>query len=275
MNRRALIALGITCLMVLPLSACGTPDGEVRAEFRTAYETAVANSMKADIYYWQETSTRDGETRNREANVYALKDDEGNVLTNEDGTYRNHCIFAADRLEGTEYYAGASPSAENAGHTQNYLLERRKLEDGTTVSTRCPMTAREFYNSDEFKSFRVDTLLAELAELSFDDMDFTGANADFDSKLYMKTMSFTVKPEYLELYQAAHGEPSMFAGSEYVVIEMAYDRISQVVIYEAKREDRFSIDTERYNLKIAYYGPIIQMPSYDAAADGEPVWKDK
>lgn len=46
----------------------------------------------------------------------------------------------------------------------------------------------------------------------------------------------------------------MFANSEYVTVKMAYNRISQVVIYEEKQKDRFSINTERYNLKIAYYG---------------------
>lgn len=266
--------LVIPCLLALLLSACSSELDNLD-EYRTAYETAVANSMNADIYYWQETRTEGTESFNREANVYALRDDDGNFLYNADGSYQGHCIFAADRTAGIEYYAGLSQSSAG-GAAENYLLERHTDEDGTVTATRQPMTAQEFYDSETFHSYRVDSLLAELTELSFDDMDFTTEDADAESKLHLKTIAFAVKPEYLQSYYEAHGEQSMFAGSKYVTIEMAYDRVTQVVIYaEEKEDDNFSVDQEVYNLRIAYYGPIIQMPSHDQTTDGELVWKDK
>lgn len=262
----------LLCVFAFLLSAC-TPQKNINlSEYQEYYKKSVENSMNADIYYFQENRLNGQETKIREANVYALKDDDGNVVKSDDGSYQNHFIYATDKSDGTEYYAGASPSSSVKDKTQECCL--KKVMDGENMIRTCQlMTASEFYHSEEFKPYRMESLIGELQELSFDDMDFTTDKAKFEEKLRLRSIAFAVKPEYLENYLAEHGENSLFAGSEYIEIEMAYERITQIVIYQEQEIERFQTSREAYNLKIAYYGPIIHMPSYDEQEKEQDIWR--
>lgn len=261
-------------LFIFSLMASCTGNKKVNiAEYETYYKKSVENSMNADVYYYQETKIDGDNAKNREANVYAEKDDEGNILKNPDGSYKNHSIFASDKSIGLDYYVGISPSVDSKKDGMEYCLKRETLNE-EAVSTSKKMTAVDFYNSEEFKSFKLDNILNELRFLDFNDMDFSIEDAEFKEKLRLKSISFAVKPEYCQNYFNENGKQSIFFNSKYVKIEMSYDRVAQIIVYTEEQKEDFKIDKETYNLKIAYYGPIIKIPSYDEKNNGELVWKE-
>lgn len=59
-------------------------------------------------------------------------------------------------------------------------------------------------------------------------------------------------------------QSSVFEGSKYATMEFAYDRFASIVVYAGEKlGSGISADKEIYKLETVYYGPIVNIPSYD------------
>lgn len=120
-------------------------------------------------------------------------------------------------------------------------------------------------HSDSFQNkYSLNAILKEFEYLTVDDMIFDIDNDLMEHKGKTVKFSFAVTDEYLEKYRAEFGESSVFEGSKYATMEFAYDRFASIVIYATEKlGDGVSADKEIYKLEVVYYGPIVNIPSYD------------
>ncbi len=149
---------------------------------------------------------------------------------------------------------------------KNYLFENDFDSSGNAVNYRkTEMTPQEYVNSDGYKNkYSLDVMLKEFLYLTVDDMIFDIDNDLMEHKGKTVKFSFAVTDEYLKSYKEKFGESSAFEGSKYATMEFAYDRFASIVIYaEEKIGSGITTDKEVYKLETVYYGPIVNIPSYD------------
>lgn len=277
MNRKSITKIiSVVYLFAIIASLSGCSFNSVSAdELRTIYPEAIENSLKEELYYWKETVNTSYYTSYCTCNVYAEIDKNYNLIRDEDGKLANVKIDVDEKRNSNAVYkalCGKSQSSKSA-ETKNYLFETEyKSPTDKPVYRKTEITPQDFIKSEKFNDiYSLSAKLREFSELTIDDMNF-----DIDNKLMKHTgkvvkFSFAVKPEYLERYKKEHGKDSLFAGSKYATIELAYNRFASIVIYSSEQlSGNISIDKEAYKLESVYYGPIVNVPSYDSAD-----WKDK
>lgn len=252
----------LSCLSLLFLTAGGCAlTGYSVDEIKALYPKAIENSLNEELYYWKETVNRADYSSRRTCNVYAEMDKEFEVIRDENGEFSNMKISVYDDSNGTIYKAlcGKSKSS-TGGETKSYLFEN------DADNRKAEMLPQEFIKSDAFKSvYSLDAVLSELEYLSVDDMDFEVDNKAMEHKGKVVKFSFKVSADYVQKYNQQFGKASIFDGSKYAVIEFAYDRFASIVVYsEEKLGKNLSVDKEIYKLEVVYYGPKIDIPSYDS-----------
>lgn len=279
MNKKILYPLLLIVLMaitVLSLSACSVPLSD--DEIESAYNTAVENTMKADLYYWQEYVYKDIDSTMTNVNVLASMDNKYELIKDPDGKYSELSIQVYEELNGVrmkEYLAGRSKGVGKNDPITEYKFTSTRVDD-TYVKTKTPYTAYEYFYSEEFKQYTLNERLKELKTLKFKDMDFDFKGSEGYKKNHLSKLTFKVKESYLREYERDNGSKSIFEGADSVTIEMAYDRISQLIIYDKESLDKFAISKERYNFRVVYYGAKITIPKYNEMNDkNELVWKDE
>ena len=271
MNKTVLGAFSLASAAVLLVTGMtGCTQQMESAEIRQAYETALQNALDADVYFWKETKTQGSATDTCQVNVYAGQGDDYQALRDENGAYAEYKISVNEthsQPESTlQIYCGLSPSANEGEEAKDYLLTQVTGEGGAiTALTRRPMTAQDYYQSDDFAPYLLSSRLAELTELTVDDMDFSISDAVAEQKINVINLIFGVKEEYLARYEKKHGQKSLFDGAKKVSIEIAYDRIAHVIVYtdEQVEDSGLSVEVERYKFEVVYLGPKFDIPAYD------------
>lgn len=279
MNKKimCLILLIILIAMsVLSLSACSVPLSD--DEIESTYNTAVENTMKADLYYWQEYVYKDIYSTMTNVNVLASMDNKYELIKDPDGKYSELSIQVYEELNGVrmkEYLAGRSKGVGKNDPIKEYKFTSVRADE-VYLRSKKPSTAYEYFYSEEFKQYTLNERLKELKTLKFEDMDFDYKGSEGYKKNHLSKLTFKVKESYLREFERDNGSKSIFEGADSVTIEMAYDRISQLVIYDKESLDKFAISKERYNFRVVYYGAKIAIPKYNEMNDkNELVWKDE
>lgn len=260
--------------MVTSLSGCSLTSISVD-ELRTLYPTAFKNSLSEELYYWKETVNTSDHTSFCTCNVYAEIDKSYNLIRDSSGNLANMKIDIDDKYNDKSVYkalCGKSQSSTGT-ETKSFLFENGCDSSGNAADfVKTEITPQDFIKSEKFSStYALSAKLREISALTIDDMNF-----DIDNKLMKHTgkvvkFSFAVKDEYLEKYKRENGKDSLFAGSKYATIEFAYDRFASIVIYSNEQlSGNISIDKESFKFETVYFGPIVNIPSYDSAD-----WIDK
>lgn len=280
------ITLTVVIVLTLALfvgifSGCAVPINSLE-EVKELYSTAIANSKKAEIYYWKETILNTGaanKTSFKRFNLWAeLKNYE--PALNEDGSYANLVANYYEEYDSKEILnmtVGKSKGASKKDEVKNYQFNT--THEGTkTIRTKKPMSIDEYLLTDEYKAVSLSTMIAELDHLTVDDMDFDAKGGAKGRKLNVVSLTFKIRPEYLTRYKEETGKDSLFAGSSKVFIEIAYDRITNITTYVEQgieNSNGMTVEVEKYKLQITYYGPKIDVPAYNATnKDGSTVWQD-
>lgn len=279
MNKKIMCLLVLIVLMamsVISLSACSVPLSD--DEIESAYNTAVENTMNADLYYWQEYVYKDIDSTMTNVNVLASMDNKYELIKDPDGKYSELSIQVYEELNGVrmkEYLAGRSKGVGKNDPVKEYKFTSVRADDVYPRSKK-PSTAYEYFYSEEFKQYTLNERLKELKTLKFEDMDFDYKGSEGYKKNHLSKLSFKVKESYLREFERDNGSKSIFEGADSVTIEMAYNRISQLVIYDKESLDKFAISKERYNFRVVYYGAKITIPKYNEMNDkNELIWKDE
>lgn len=271
-----LLLIVLIAMSVLSLSACSVPLSD--DEIESAYNTAVENTMKADLYYWQEYVYKDIDSTMTNVNVLASMDNKYELIKDPDGKYSELSIQVYEELNGVrmkEYLAGRSKGVGKNDPIKEYKFTSVRADE-VYLRSKKPSTAYEYFYSEEFKQYTLNERLKELKTLKFEDMDFDYKGSEGYKKNHLSKLTFKVKESYLREFERDNGSKSIFEGADSVTIEMAYDRISQLVIYDKESLDKFAISKERYNFRVVYYGAKIAIPKYNEMNDkNELVWKDE
>ncbi len=195
-------------------------------------------------------------------------------IRDENGEISNMKMDVYDEYNKKGVYKAICGKSESAsgGEAKSILFENDYDDLNNPVHYRkTEMLPREFIESDAFKSkYSLDALLSELDYLSVDDMNFDVDSKIMEHKGKVVKFSFKVNEDYLQKYHQKFGKDSIFEGSKYAVIEFAYDRVASFVVYsEEKLGKNLTVDKEIYKLEIVYYGPRINIPSYDSGVWAE------
>lgn len=260
-----LLVLPLLLSTVLGLSACGKQleSGEIN----TILQDALQTTAQKDIFYWKETTVNGKNSTYRQVNLFAELDDDGEAILDADGEYTNYklqIVETVNQEQTLQVFCGLSPSS-NGGDAQNVLYTETYDENGDAQVQIEPMEVKNYIHSAAFEPYLPATLLQELYGLTAQDMDFSISDAEASTDVFVTSLIFAPTEEYLTRYRRTHGESSMFDGAKKVLIEIAYGRISAVVVYvdEAVEGSSLTVENERYKLQIVYLGPKFDMPSYD------------
>ncbi len=257
-----LLAAVILLSMIFSFSACGKPLEN--AEIDRVLQDALAETAKADIFYWKETVVNGAESAYRQVNVYAVKDDDGNPIVDETGAYTDYkmqIIEKQNQKQTKQIFCGAS--ADENGVKENILYTENFDADGkSTGVTISPMRTEVYFQSEAFRPYLPKTILRELEGLTAADMNFDIDDGEAHTDLYVTNLIFAPTEEYLTRYAETHTEKSLFDGAKKVLIEISYGRIASVIVYvdEAIEGSSLSVENERYKFQIVYLGPKFDMP---------------
>lgn len=273
--------MGAAALASVLLALCfgGCTARLQTGDVETAFKKAVENTMKADIYYWKENRINGKETDYRQVNVFVPQDSHYEPILNEQGEYEQVQVEVVESHNSKNLIRRvcALSGGANKNDEQKAYLFLTDYEDGKESNhTKTPMTGKEYFKSDAFRPYTLAAVLEELTELTVDDMDFSIKDSVKQKKANVTNLTFGIKEEYLKRYEAKHAKPSLYAGTKKVSIELAYDRVANVITYTDEQLDKgVSLEIEKYKIEIVYLGPKIGVPTYNAKdAKGEDVWKD-
>lgn len=261
-----LVGLVLALLLIVSAGGCSLNFYSVE-ELKAIYPKVFENSLSEELYYWKETVNASDHTSWRTCNVFAEIDKKYEVIRDENGELANMKIDVLEEYNKKNVYKALCGKSSGNDGDKNYLFENDFDDAGNAVNYRkSEMTPQDYVNSDSFKNkYSLAAMLKEFEYLTVDDMIFDIDNDLMEHKGKTIKFSFAITDEYLERYKDEFGEDSVFSGSKYATMEFAYDRFASIVIYaEEKLGGGISADKEIYKLETVYYGPIVNMPSYDA-----------
>lgn len=273
MNKKCFIrfaGLMLAMFMILTAGGCSLNSYSVE-ELKIFYPKAIENSLSEELYYWKETVNASDHTSWRTCNVFAEIDKKYELIRDENGALANMKIDILEEYNKKNIYKALCGRSSGSDGDKNYLFENDFDNSGNAVNYRkSEISPQEFVNSDSFQNkYSLGAMLKEFEYLTVDDMIFDIDNDLMEHKGKTVKFSFAVADEYLERYKAETGKDSLFMGSKYATMEFAYDRFASIVIYaEEKLGSGISADKEIYKLETVYYGPIVNIPSYD-----NPEWQ--
>lgn len=261
----ALLCFVLLFIEILSFSGCSLNDYSVN-ELRTDYPKTIDNSLNEELYYWKETVNTSEYTSWRTCNVYAEIDKKYEIIRDEDGECANMKVEVFDEYNKKSVYKALCGKSSGENGEISYLFENDFDESGKAVNFRkTEITPQEYVAGDSFNGkYSLSEMLSEFKYLSVDDMNFDIDNATMEKRGKTIKFAFSVTDEYCERYKTVFGKLSIFEGSKYAVVEFAYDRFASVVVYaEEKLGGSIAADKEIYKLETVYYGPIVNIPSYD------------
>ena len=137
------------------------------------------------------------------------------------------------------------------------------------------MTAQEYYQSEAFAPYLLSSRIAELRELTVDDMDFSIKDGQAEQKVNVTELSFKPTDAYLARYEQKYGKKSLFDGAKKVSIEIAYDRIAHIIVYtDEKLDSNMSVEIEQYKFEVVYLGPKFDVPVYNKKVKDDSTKKE-
>lgn len=273
---KIVVVVLVAIMSLVTLSGCSiqlTPEEAVRQ-----LGVAVQNSLKSeykedtirDIFYWKElildpNKTGDiSESITTNVNVHVDADNKGILLY--DGEYVNYAARVESKTNSiitTEILVGDSTSKEDGNVVIPHIVRKSFNEKGKHISsTKEEMTIDEYMSSEEFQQYTVQSKLFELSLLKLEHFDFSYEKSEHYSKGVVTVIKAAITQEFVDDFYDDYGYESMFK-CEYVEIEMAFDRISKIGIYQKEIIEGFENVYESYKFEIVYLGKNIYVPSFD------------
>lgn len=265
---RNFLCIALAAALAASMSGCSL-SSLTAEELKVLYPQAIENAVNESLYYWKETVNASDHTSWRTCNVYAEIDKKYEPILDDNGEFANMKIDVFEEYNKKSVYkalCGASHSSREA-EDKAFLFENDYDDSGEAVHYRkTEMTPQHYIASEEFiNNYALSTLLSEFRYLTVEDMVFDIDEPLMEHRGKVVKFSFAVKPDYLERYKTEFKKSSVFENSTYATIELAYDRFASIIVYSAEKlGDNITVDKEVYKLETVYFGPIVEIPSYDS-----------
>lgn len=301
MKKRIISIVLVVALILVTMSmltACGdAPIANVEEKFIEGMSASITGLNPPQVYKYKEKMLGDDLFTYTTVNVLPLMNDgkEDKGLKNQpvlgaDGKLKNIKVEIIDEstvgkgdneiYEYVKYNAGLSESGIKDMTDKEYLFKNKLVGKDKYDKTKQDITTQAFLDSDLFATYALSTKLAELAFLSFDDLDFTIKEASHTIKGEITKLKFSVKDSYFDKLDAEFGDDkvSIFDNANHVGLEFRTGKLSMVTTYEESLQGEMFgsplyIIKETYSLMITYFGPKIDIPEYAALnSDKQPTW---
>lgn len=281
MKKSAKILLIVSLLAVMVatslLVGCQSLTGD---EGYVALQKAIDNTLhdnNAHIFYWKESKStpRPNSITNlvetTTVNVLCTIDRDYNFVKESNAEYDYEGLKArvTKSYDGKQVYELFCGEAENGN---SYLATRGDINGQKALTANdsysfTNMTAEEYVQSEAFKQYTLAEVLKELKGLKREDLLVEEyENGGVEKKGNVTTITCKLSEDYLKAYENANGQKSVLDG-KYVTIEMAYERISAIIVYqndpnagESNTSGILALEYESYKLEIVYTGPKFNIP---------------
>lgn len=270
------ISLFVVVVSTLLLSGCQALTAE---EGYDIMQKAIANTLSNDnahIFYWKESiaTPRENSITNfvetTTANVLCSINRDYHFVKDGNGDYDYEDLKAriTKTSDGKAVYELYCGYAEN---NNSYLATRGSLTSTTPLTSEDAysfenLTAKEYVQSEDFKPYTLSEKLKELKSLKKEDLlidEYEKGKVEKKGKVV--TITCKLSEEYLSSYEQANGKKSVLDG-KYVIIEIAYDRISAVIVYQndpgatGENNGLLALEYESYKFEVIYTGPKFTVP---------------
>ena len=281
MKKSAKILLIVSLLAVMVatslLVGCQSLTGD---EGYVALQKAIDNTLhdnNTHIFYWKESKStpRPNSITNlvetTTVNVLCTIDRDYNFVKESNAEYDYEGLKArvTKSYDGKQVYELFCGEAENGN---SYLATRGDINGQKALTANdsysfTNMTAEEYVQSEAFKQYTLAEVLKELKGLKREDLLVEEyENGGVEKKGNVTTITCKLSEDYLKAYENANGQKSVLDG-KYVTIEMAYERISAIIVYqndpnagESNTSGILALEYESYKLEIVYTGPKFNIP---------------
>ena len=271
------ISLFAVILSTMLLSGCQSLSGD---EGYDLMQQAIANTLSNDnahIFYWKESIATPRATsitnlvETTTANVLCTIDRDYNFVKDGSGEYDYDDLKA----RVTKTYDGKSVYELYCGYAENensYLAYLGDLNGTTPLNANVEynfvegQTAEDYVQSEAFKPYTLAEKLKELKSLKREDLLIEEyENGKVERKGEVTTITCKLSEDYLREYENANGRKSLLDG-KYVTIEMAYERISAIIVYQndpgatGDNNGILALEYESYKFEVVYTGPKFTVP---------------
>ena len=252
----------VLCMsLIMALTSCGTPIS--KEEAMQSLKTAVENSMNAQVYYYKEVSLEKDKINNK-MNVYAKQDKDGSYLVDDKGNFIDYSIRYETSINSKNVVSMQAGKSNGSAGEKEFLFKKDFDIEGKNPK----VTMQEYptnqvlstsYFSDKILSYKI----RELSLLELKDMNFDVKNSKLEKKGYLRVLKFQLNDSFYKKVEETYNMPSVLKG-DMLEIEIAYDRISAIIVYNnEKLDENINFLEEKYRLEIVYMGPKENIPSYD------------
>ncbi len=272
-----ILLLGVILTTSL-LVGCQSLSGDEGYEF---LQKAIDNTLHDDnahIFYWKEsiTTPRANSITNlvetTTVNVLCTIDKDYNFVKDSADEYDYNdlkaCITKSyDGKQVYELYCGYAENGNSLQAVRGALDKQTALtNDDKYVFTN--RLAEEYVLSNDFKPYTLAEKLKELSNLKREDLLIEEyENGKVEKKGNVVTIYCKLSENYLRAYEEANGVKSILEG-KYITIEIAYDRVSAIIVYqhdpkagESNSQGLLALEYDSYKLEIVYTGPKFTVPS--------------
>lgn len=260
------------------LTGCQNLSGDEGYDaLQKAIETTL-NDDNAHIYYYKESYATPVPNRvtnlveTTTVNVLCSIDKDYNFEKNSNAEYdyKDLKVRVTKNYDGKsvyELFCGRAEDGSNKLAIRGDLNRRDALTDDDDY-TLTEATAKDFIlNSGEFTPYTLETKLAELKSLKREDLLIEEyENGGVEKKGNVTTITCKMSDAYCNKYYEQNGKDSVLKG-KYLTIEMAYERISAITVYqhdpkagESNTSGILALEYESYKLEIVYTGPKFTVP---------------
>lgn len=275
----AIVIILVVC-SAFSMTGCKKP-----ISLNEAYDNLVLslnNSLKEQVYLYNEIRRSGADNKDvftRTANVYSPLIDQKKggyeFEFDEQGRLKNLAITASEsdwrkELDANTFHVSYKATKADTKKTKKEyknILMRTVARRGTgdekekKVETYDEIDAYTFRDSEAFARFELSERIKVLSTIKFEDIVFENDGKKHYATKSAKVMAFAFKlsDEYYERYLAEYGVESPLKADK-IFVETAYNRISNVCLYNFVKAGTIlpEVEDELYNIKIAYYGPIIR-----------------
>lgn len=271
-----IVSLFAIMASTLFLSGCQSLTGD---EGYDLMKKAIANTLSSDnahIFYWKESiaTPREGSITNlvetTTANVLCTIDRDYHFVKSGEGEYDYDDLKArvTKTHDGKLVYEQYCGVAEN---NKSYLATRGALDRTSALTNNDKYSfsdkqAKDYVVSADFAPYTLQEKLKELKSLKREDLLVEEYDkGKVEKKGNVTTITCRLSEEYLRNYENANGKKSLLEG-KYVTIEMAYERISAIIVYQndpAASGDNngiLALEYESYKFEVVYTGPKFTVP---------------
>ncbi len=296
--RKYIKSLLVICLLAIMVSSIVFLNGCQSLNPDEGYEAlreALDNTIRpsddlehasnSHIFYWKEsittkTSAVQSTVKTTTANVLCEIDKDYHFVKDGDGEYdyadlKINVTKKHDTSLVYELMCGVDGEGTNRLAYRGDLNATSALTNNDEYTFEVGTSAKDFVQSDRFAPYTLQTKLAELDSLKKEDIVYDGVpNGGVEKKNKVTTITCKLSDAYLQNYRDTHGGQDSVFNGKYVVIELAYNRISAIFVYqndpgveESNTSGILALEYESYKLEIVYTGPKFTVPHKQPSAN--------